>query len=56
MEQVKLISRKELAKAIGVSVYTIINWNPPCYKAPKGAPRYCLEEVIQWMKENGKEK
>ena len=56
MEELKFISQTDLAKALGVSRFTIINWNPPCYRAPNGSPRYILSEVIAWMKENGEKK
>lgn len=53
MESIKFISQKELAEALNVSRFTIMNWKPPCYKAPNGSPLYVLEEVIEWLRANG---
>jgi len=55
----KIYSTKYIAKATDFSERSVRRWTRaglPCYRTPAGYPRYSLDEVLQWLKENAQRK
>ena len=58
MRVVNFLNQAEIAAAVGVSAKSIANWTAagmPHYRPVGGAPKYILEEVIEWMKKGNRE-
>lgn len=62
METPRMISRKKAAELLGYSVVTLQKWSRwpdlnglPVHVSPTGRVRYCLDDVLAWIKKQRRE-
>lgn len=51
-DEAEIISKRELALRLGVSMRSLERWSVPCYRPSGGRTFYVWSEVLHWMKTN----